>query len=70
MTRSGERRNGMSSDSSLVDVVMISPYRTVPRNHKIDTITIHFVWSFRIIRGLSSAEIMVINEIVIEIYPA
>ena len=41
MTRSGERRNGMSSDSSLVDVVMISPYRTVPRNHKIDTITIH-----------------------------
>lgn len=31
----------MSSDSSLVDVVMISPYRTVPRNHKIDTITIH-----------------------------
>lgn len=29
------------SDSSLVDVVMLSPNRNSPRNHKIDTITIH-----------------------------
>jgi len=29
------------SDSSLVNYIAISPFRTVPRNHKIDTITIH-----------------------------
>ena len=29
------------SDSSLVNYTAISPFRTVPRNHKIDTITIH-----------------------------
>ena len=29
------------SNSSLVNYTAISPFRTVPRNHKIDTITIH-----------------------------
>ena len=32
-----------------------------------DTITIHFVWNLLIIRGLISADIIVINEIAIEI---
>ena len=36
----------------------------------IDTITIHFVWNLFIIIGLSSAEIIVINEIAIDTYPA
>ena len=31
----------MNSNSGLVSYVAISPYRTSPRNHKIDTITIH-----------------------------
>ena len=31
------------SNSSLVSYTMISPCRTSPRNHKIDTITIHCV---------------------------
>lgn len=35
-----------------------------------ETMTIHFVWNLRIIRGLSNAEMIVINEIVIETYPA
>ena len=29
------------SDSAMVDYIKISPHRTSPRNHKIDTITIH-----------------------------
>ena len=31
------------SNSTLVDYTRISPNRTSPRNHKIDTITIHCV---------------------------
>lgn len=31
------------SNSSLVSYILISPYRTAPRNHTIDTITIHVV---------------------------
>ena len=37
---------------------------------EIDTITIHFVWNLLISRGLSSADIIVINDIVIDTYPA
>ena len=32
------------SNSDLVAYTLISPHRTVPRNHAIDTITIHVRW--------------------------
>ena len=44
----------------------ISPSTVSP----MDTMTIHFVWNFRIIRGLSRAEMTVMQEIVMETNPA
>jgi hypothetical protein len=37
---------------------------------KMEKITIHFVWNRLIIRGLISAEMIVMNDIAIDTYPA